>query len=173
MTALAAALLRPQLAELPRRVARWRAIHDRIAAGLAGCQQVRLPQRLPGADPAPTSVQFSLLGFGPWRMAGFFAGAAARGLPVKWFGAPRQQGFTSAPRHWLYAGEQGPLAQTHDVLAGLCDIRTPVGMTHEECDLVAAIVRETIETVFATVTDTDEQAGKAIGLPHQPKGEEP
>ena len=35
MTALAAALLRPQLAELPRRVARWNAIHNRIAAGLA------------------------------------------------------------------------------------------------------------------------------------------
>jgi dTDP-4-amino-4,6-dideoxygalactose transaminase len=54
MTALAAALLRPQLEELPRRVTRWNAIHDRIAAGLALLPHVRLPRRDPrGASRRP------------------------------------------------------------------------------------------------------------------------
>ena len=149
MTALAAALLRPQLAELPRRVARWRAIHDRIAAGLDGLQHVRLPRRLPGAEPSPTSIQFTLPGFSPAEMAALLAHAQARGLPIKWFGAERQTGFTSAPRHWRYAGEQGPLAATHAVLATLCDIRTPLRLTDSECDLIAAIVRDGIDAVVS------------------------
>jgi dTDP-4-amino-4,6-dideoxygalactose transaminase len=147
MTALAAALLRPQLIELPRRAARWNEIHDRIASGLSRSQHVFLPQRQPHARHSATSVQFSLPGLSAIEIAAVLDAAKTRGLPVKWFGAERQIGFTSAPRHWAYAGEQGALAQTHRVLATLCDIRTPVTLTDAECDLIAQIMRESIETV--------------------------
>jgi dTDP-4-amino-4,6-dideoxygalactose transaminase len=149
MTALAAAILRPQLAELPRRVARWNAIHDRIAAGVARSQHARVPARDGGQAFSATSVQFSALGLDAAEMPAFLAAAKARGLPIKWFGAEEQAGFTSAPRHWAYAGAQGPLDQTHAVLATLCDIRTPVTLTDDECDLIAAIVRDAIETVVS------------------------
>ncbi len=150
MTALAAALLRPQLAELPRRAKRWNEIHDRIVAGLARSQHLHAPARDAGAQVfSATSVQFSVLGLGPADIAAFLALTKARGLPIKWFGAESQIGFTSAPRHWRYAGAQGELRQTHEVLAGLCDIRTPLTLTDGECDLIAGIVRESIETVVA------------------------
>ncbi len=149
MTALAAALLRPQLAELPRRVARWNAIHDRIAAGLRRSQHLRVPERGGGQVYSATSVQFSAPGFEADDMERFLALAKARGLPIKWFGAARQAGFTSAPRHWRYAGEQGPLAATHETLATLCDIRTPVSLTDMECDLIAEIARDSIAAVAA------------------------
>lgn len=145
MTALAAALLRPQLADLPRRAARWNAIHDRIAAGLARSQHVSLPRRPAHEGYAATSVQFSLPGLSTTEILGVIENARACGLPVKWFGAEAQNGFTSAPRHWTYAGEQGPLDQTHAVLATLCDIRTPVTLTDDECDLIAQIIREAID----------------------------
>jgi dTDP-4-amino-4,6-dideoxygalactose transaminase len=147
MTALAAAMLRPQLQELPRRAARWNAIYERIATGLARSQHVRLPHRHPHASCSATSVQFSLKGFDNSEMERFLALAKARGLPIKWFGAQQQIGFTSAPRNWDYAGAQGSLETTHAVLATLCDIRTPVSLTDEECDLVAAITREAIQSV--------------------------
>ncbi len=149
MTALAAAILRPQLAELPRRVARWNAIHDRIGAGLARSQNVRVPARGGGQSFSATSIQFSLLGLSPVEIEAVLAHAKARGLAIKWFGAAEQIGFTSAPRHWRYAGEQGRLAQTHAVLATLCDIRTPVSLSDDECDLIAAIVREAIDAVVS------------------------
>ena len=154
MTALAAAMLRPQLAELPRRAARWNEIHDRISAGLARSRHVSLPRRNPKGRYSATSVQFGVVGLDQEGMQLFLDTAKARGLPIKWFGAERQAGFTSAPRHWRYAGEQGDLSATHRVLAGLCDIRTPVSMTDEECDLVALIVRETLETVISATTGT-------------------
>ncbi len=156
MTALAAALLRPQLHELPRRAARWNAIHDRISQGLARCQHLHLPQRSPRERYAATSVQFSLRDCTEPETKDFLARCGARGLPIKWFGAGRQSGFTSAPRHWRYAGEQGPMQQTHAVLAGLCDIRTPLSLTDEDCDLVAEIVREAIETIAAARAEAGE-----------------
>jgi dTDP-4-amino-4,6-dideoxygalactose transaminase len=150
MSALAAALLRPQLAELPQRAARWNAIHRRICLGLARSQNVRLPQRSPDEDFSATSVQFSTVGLETADMNVFLGRAKSRGVPVKWFGAERQAGFTSAPRHWAYAGEQGSLEATHRVLSNLCDIRTPVSMTDDECDLAAKIVCEALdEAVFA------------------------
>jgi dTDP-4-amino-4,6-dideoxygalactose transaminase len=154
MTALAAALLRPQLRELPRRAARWSAIHDRIVAGLARSPHVRLPQPHPKSRPAPTSVQFSVEGLDLVGMEAFLARAGARGLPIKWFGGERPVGFTSAPRHWRFRGDDAPLDRTHAILSNLCDIRTPVSMTDEECDLAAAIVRESLETVISAAVGT-------------------
>jgi dTDP-4-amino-4,6-dideoxygalactose transaminase len=154
MTALAAALLRPQLRELPRRAARWSAIHDRIVAGLARSPHVRLPQPHPKSRPAPTSVQFSVEGLDIAGMQAFLAHAGARGLPIKWFGGERPVGFTSAPRHWRFRGDDAPLDRTHAILSNLCDIRTPVSMTDEECDLAAAIVRESLETVISAAVGT-------------------
>jgi dTDP-4-amino-4,6-dideoxygalactose transaminase len=156
MSALAAALLRPQLEELPRRAARWREIHDRIRAGLSSLNAVRLPRRHPDAVLSPTSVQFSLPGFDATEMKAVLAHALERGVPIKWFGASRQTGFTSAPRHWSYAGEQGPLEATHHVLSTLCDIRTPVSMTDEECDLTTLIVREAVNAALPAVVGRSE-----------------
>lgn len=159
MTALAAAILRPQLAELPRRVARWNAIHERIAAGLRRCQHIHVPARDGGQRFSATSIQFSLPGFAPDEIRAMHAFALERGLPIKWFGADRQAGFTSAPRHWAYAGEQGPLEATHRVLAGLCDIRTPVTLTDSDCDLIADIVRESVECVVANRAAAGREGG--------------
>ncbi|WP_376988845.1 DegT/DnrJ/EryC1/StrS family aminotransferase [Bosea sp. R86505] len=163
MTALAAALLRPQLHDLPRRAARWNAIHDRLGAAIARSQHVRLPPRSPKERYGATSVQFSLLGFGDDEIAAVLDRCAARGLPIKWFGAGRQRGFTSAPRHWRYAGEQGPMAQTHAILAGLCDIRTPLSLSDEDCDLAAEILREAIETVVSARAETGKTGRAATG----------
>jgi dTDP-4-amino-4,6-dideoxygalactose transaminase len=161
MTALAAALLRPQLTELPRRIARWNQIHDRIAASLARSQFAHLPQRDPREAFSATSVQFSVPGFNAGEMRQFIENAAARGLPIKWFGANAQAGFTSAPRHWQYAGAQTGLEATHRVLATLCDIRTPVSLSDDECDLIGAIVREAL----ATVASAGSGAAKPGGAP--------
>jgi dTDP-4-amino-4,6-dideoxygalactose transaminase len=163
MTALAAALLRPQLHDLPRRAARWNAIHDRIGAAIARSQHVRLPPRSPKERYGATSVQFSLLGFEDTEIMAVLDRCAARGLPIKWFGAGRQRGFTSAPRHWRYAGEQGPMAQTHAILAGLCDIRTPLSLTDEDCDLAAEILREATETVVSARAETGKTGRAATG----------
>ena len=163
MTALAAALLRPQLHDLPRRAERWNAIHDRLGAAIARSQHV----------PAAAALAQGAL----WRDLGPVLAAGLRRRPdrrgarslrrarpaIKWFGAGRQRGFTSAPRHWRYAGEQGAMAQTHAILAGLCDIRTPLSLTDDDCDLAAEILREAIETVVSARAETGKTGRAATG----------
>ena len=155
MTALAAALLRPQLAQLPRRVARWNEIHDRISDG-SGALPACAPAAALGACTLFSNISavFAARIIGSGDAHAVLDAAKARGVPVKWFGADTQIGFTSAPRHWAYAGDQGALAQTHHILATLCDIRTPVTLTDEECDLIAQIMREVIETIVAAQAGT-------------------
>ena len=171
MTALAAAMLRPQLAELPRRIARWNAIYQRIAGGLARAQAVRLPARPPEEHYTATSIQFSLPGLAADEIDRFLALARGRGLPVKWFGAGRQTGFTSVPRHWRYAPGQTGLDDSHRILATLCDIRTPVSLTDEDCDLIAAIVRDSLEAVVCGSTAAEANdvtpGRRGIGQPEQ------
>jgi dTDP-4-amino-4,6-dideoxygalactose transaminase len=171
MTALAAAMLRPQLAELPRRIARWNAIYQQIAAGLARVRAVRLPARPSEEHYTATSIQFSLPGLAPDEIDRFLALARDRGLPIKWFGAGRQTGFTSVPRHWRYAPGQTGLDDTHRILATLCDIRTPVSLTDEDCDVIATIVRESLEAVVCGSTAAEANDAtperRCIGQPKQ------
>lgn len=154
MTALAAALLRPQLAELPRRIERWNAINTLLKLGLNRNQHIYVPKEDARCEPSATSIQFSLPSFDNDEMQQFLAYAADRGLPVKWFGAHNQVGFTSAPRHWGYAQSNDSLPLTHAILATLCDVRTPLTLTDDECHLIVQIINDAIESVVGTMPAT-------------------
>ena len=149
MDNLRAAILRPQLAALPERVARWTALYRAVEAGLRDTGPLRLIDR-----PAPehfvgSSFQFLLPGWEPARIATLIARTAARGVDLKWFGAPDPVAFTSRYDHWHYADPE-PLPQTDRVLAGLIDMRLPLTFTLEDCALIARIIRaEVLSTAQA------------------------
>ncbi|MEZ5884888.1 MAG: aminotransferase, partial [Paracoccaceae bacterium] len=71
----------------------------------------------------------------------FVARCAARGVELKWFGAPEPQAFTSRHDSWRYAPPQS-LPQTDRVLAGLLDMRLPLTFSTEDCALIARIIGE-------------------------------
>src|SRR6056297_1619857 len=62
MNNLSAAIIRPQLAEIPRRVVDGRANHDHVASRLNDCQWLHVPAKLPQEERAPDSIQFNLVG---------------------------------------------------------------------------------------------------------------
>jgi dTDP-4-amino-4,6-dideoxygalactose transaminase len=141
MDNLRAAILRPQIAMLEDRRARWRALYRGMEQGLAGAAGVRLIPRPQHEDYVGSSFQFLLPGWEPARVAAFVAGAAARGVELKWFGAADPQGFTSRYAHWRYAAPE-PLPQTDRVLAGLIDMRLPLTFSPEDVALIARILTE-------------------------------
>jgi hypothetical protein len=110
-----------------------------MEAGLAGAPGVRLIPRPQHEDYVGSSFQFLLPGWETARVARFIAGAAARGVELKWFGAADPQGFTSRYAHWRYAAPE-PLAQTDRVLAGLIDLRLPLTFGPEDVALIARII---------------------------------
>jgi dTDP-4-amino-4,6-dideoxygalactose transaminase len=141
MSNLVAAIVRPQLgAALADRCRRWNERHDRLAAGLARLPGVRLPHRPPEEQYVQSSIQFLLPDADAARMERFVAGCAARGVNVKWFGAPDPVGFTSTWTHWRYAGGTQDLPRAARVQAVLCDLRIPLALTPADCDGIVAVL---------------------------------
>ena len=137
MDNLRAAILRPQLADLPAQVARWAALHDAMEEGLGNLSGLRLIDRDPGLTRVGSSFQFRLPEVED--IPDFVARCAARGVELKWFGAPRAAGFTSTYRNWGYA-DPPVLPQTDRVMAGLLDMRLPLTFSVEDCRVIARII---------------------------------
>ena len=144
MSALVAAILRPQLPLLAARNARWRQVHDRIAARLHSHQLIRLPERPGAEDYTPTSLQFFMEGLSTTRIEAVIADSAAHGVPIKFFGGSTPQGFTSRAPHWEYLAPQS-LPRSESILATLCDIRLPLGLTDGQADTLATVVLDSLD----------------------------
>ena len=139
MDNLRAAILRPQLADLPAQVARWAALHDAMEEGLGTLARLRLIERDPGLVRVGSSFQFRLPDHDGGEIESFVQRCAARGVELKWFGADRAVGFTSTYRNWGYA-DPPVLPQTDRVMAGLLDMRLPLTFSVEDCALIARII---------------------------------
>ncbi len=147
MDNLRAAILRPQLAELPARVARWEDLYRTLEAGLAGTPGLALIERPAAERFVGSSFQFLLPDWDGAAVAEVVARTRARGVELKWFGAPAPHGYTSRYDHWRFAAPRR-LPQTDRVLAGLLDLRLPLTFTAADAALIARIIRAEVGAVF-------------------------
>ena len=143
MSALAAAVARPQLDLLPERAVLWNDRYARLASGLSADERIVVPERDEREGFVASSIQFSAPGLSADETQGWLARAADRGVVVKWFGNDEPIGFTSRFDHWRYCAEQS-LAATHRILAGLCDMRIPLSMTHDQADGIVDILLDSL-----------------------------
>lgn len=147
MSNLAAAILRPQLKELPARAAIWKARYDELAGLLEAVEGVRIPTRDAREDFVPSSIQFSLPSLSGDQILAFMDGCADRGVFLKWFGRAEPLGFTGRREHWQYIRDPEPLPGTSQVLATLLDMRIPLSLTPDDCRIIAAVIRDELEAV--------------------------
>jgi dTDP-4-amino-4,6-dideoxygalactose transaminase len=147
MDNLRAAILRPQIALLPDRVARWEALYRRIEQGLEGTPGLALIPRPAEEGFVGSSFQMLLPDWPAARVQALIARAAARGVELKWFGAPEPVAFTSRYDHWRYA-DPAPLPRTDRILAGLIDMRLPLTFSPDDAALIARILRAEVSAVW-------------------------
>lgn len=140
MDNLRAAILRPQLALLPDRVARWKALYQTLETGLQGTQGLRLVPRPDAEHYAASSFQFLLPDWSPARIGAFLTRCLDRGVELKWFGAADPVAFTSRYQHWAYTEAQS-LPQTDAILAGLIDMRLPLTFRVDDAAQIGRIIR--------------------------------
>ena len=76
-----------------------------------------------------------------YKIRALVARCLARGVELKWFGAPAPQGFTSSYASWGYA-DPAPLPETDRILAGLLDMRLPLTFSEADCALIGRILRQ-------------------------------
>jgi len=132
---LSAAIIRPQLPELARRVRDGRRNHDHVANLLNASPWLSVPESLPPEKRAPDSIQFNLVGMTEAQIGAFADAAARRGVKVQIFG--RSTDNARAFWNWQFLGRDWDLPQTRAMLMAACDVRLPARLTVEECSIVA------------------------------------
>lgn len=136
MQNLSAAVIRPQLPEVARRVRDGRSNHDYVAAALNSSPWLQVPDALPQEERAPDSIQFNLEGVANDADARAFSeAAAARGVKVQVFGLSTDN--ARAFWNWRFIpGETPDLPQTRAMLMRACDVRLPARLKQAELDVI-------------------------------------
>ncbi|WP_417806937.1 DegT/DnrJ/EryC1/StrS family aminotransferase [Thioclava sp.] len=143
MDNLRAAILRPQLGDLPERVKRWNVLYRAMEAALTGAPGVALSARAQAESYVGSSFQFRLPGRDSAKMMDLVARCGARGVELKWFGAGEPAGFTSRHDSWRYAQAQD-MPKTDAVLATLLDLRLPLTFSEADAAQIARIIRDEV-----------------------------
>lgn len=147
MDNLRAAILRPQLRDLDRQVARWNALYHVIEAGLTDCAGLRLVPRPAAESYVGSSYQFLLPGWRADAVQDLVTRCEGRGVALKWFGAPMPHGYTSTYASWLYA-DPPALPKTDAVMAGLMDVRLPLSFSQDDVAQIARIIRAEVSAIW-------------------------
>lgn len=146
MQNLSAAVIRPQLPELDRRVSAGLANHDYVAEKLNESPWLDVPPPLAPETRAPDSLQFNLVG--DWSDAealGLQDAAKARGVSVQVFGLSPDN--ARAFWNWQFLGELPDLPKTRAMLMRACDTRLPARLTRPELDFIASAIVEAAAAV--------------------------
>ena len=147
MSNLVAAIARPQIGLLAERAEAWNARYRKLAEGLSKIQHIRVPLRSGREQYVMSSIQFAVKGLSSVEMEQFLAACAARGVFVKWFGRKEPVGFTSVLDHWEYVKERQKLPLSARVLSEVCDMRIPLALPLESCEVIVAVIRHCLAEV--------------------------
>ncbi len=147
MSNLSAAVIRPQIPELARRVRDGLSNHDYVADRLNTSPNIDVPAPLSPERRAPDSIQFNLVGLSDDDIRAFAAASEARGVKVQVFGLSEDN--ARAFWNWQFLPEQVELPQTRAMLMKACDVRLPVRLTREELDVIADILLASVGEVTA------------------------
>jgi dTDP-4-amino-4,6-dideoxygalactose transaminase len=145
MDNLRAAILRPQLADLPRQVDRWNALYRAVEEGLRNTPGLKVIDRPEEESIVGSSIQFLLPEFSVGQIAAVQKACGARGVELKWFGGAEPVAFTSRYDSWRYASPQS-LPNTDRILSGLMDMRLPLTFSVEDARLIAGIIAEEVRS---------------------------
>lgn len=148
MTALAAALILPQLDLLPERVEAMNRLYLELETLIGDIPHVQVCRRAAPEEYVGSSFQFALPDLTTEQIARVVQVTGSYGLPVKWYGEPAMRGFTSRPAQWDYIDQELP--RTEAILTRLCDLRVPPSMQLQHCRRAADIIGFAVHEATST-----------------------
>ena len=143
---LSAAVIRPQLPHLARRIGDGRRNHDHVATLLDQSPHIHVPDPLKGEVRAPDSIQFNLVDMSDAQVASFVAAAGADGVKVQVFGASADN--ARAFWNWQFIPDLPELPQTRNMLMRACDVRLPVHLPTDTLNAVADVLLHAVATAM-------------------------
>lgn len=147
MDNLRAAILRPQLADLDTQCQRWNERYYVLENGVRDTPGMQVVERPDAETIVGSSFQFLLLDWSADAIRKVVSRCGARGVELKWFGAPEPAAFTSRYDSWHYADPQ-PIPKSDRILHGIVDIRVPLTFSLDDCALIARIIKAEVSAVY-------------------------
>lgn len=144
MPEVTASIARPQITLLDERARLWNERYAQLADLLSANEYIDIPSRDSREEFVASSIQFSLSGLDTAGIEQFVDLCARRGVGIKWFGRSTPQGFTSTWQDWRYVDDVQALPETRRMLDTLCDMRIPLTLTPDECQLIATIIDDAL-----------------------------
>ncbi|MEM7733291.1 MAG: aminotransferase class I/II-fold pyridoxal phosphate-dependent enzyme [Pseudomonadota bacterium] len=139
MSNLSAAVIRPQIGHIDRRVTDGLANHDYVAEALNTSPWIEVPPPLGPESRAPDSIQFNLLNTTEAERKAFAEAAGERGVKVQIFGLSTDN--ARAFWNWQFLPEAPPeLPMTRKMLMRACDVRLPARLTRGDLDAVIDVL---------------------------------
>jgi dTDP-4-amino-4,6-dideoxygalactose transaminase len=142
MDQMRAAMLRAQLPEIEKNLARWNLLYGKLHARLSSMEGVTIPRRKQAEEYVGSSIQFRAEVVAKQSIPAFVAACAARGVELKWFGDDEPKAFTSRYDSWRYIDDIPVLPTTLKVLEKTLDMRVPLTFTEADCALIADIIED-------------------------------
>ncbi len=148
MNNVSAAIIRPQLPEIARRVRDGLRNHDYVAAQISQSPWLEVPAKLAPESRAPDSLQFNLVDMDADQTAAFVATAADNGIKVQVFGHSTDN--ARAFWNWKFiAGDTPELPKTRSMLMRACDTRLPARLQQTDLDLISEVLLMAAEQAMA------------------------
>ena len=145
MQNLSAAVIRPQIKEVARRVRDGLKNHDYVAGLLNASAFITVPDALAPEKRAPDSIQFNLDGFSDEETLAFAAEAKSHGISVQVFGLSQDN--ARAFWNWQFIGYTPELPKTRAMLMRACDVRLPARLQRDDLDYIATALVEAADVV--------------------------
>lgn len=143
---ISAAIIRPQLDHVPRRIADGRRNHDFVAKELNNSPWLEVPPPLTPELRAPDSIQFNTVGMDEIATEAFARAAASRGINVQVFGLTTDN--ARAFWNWQFLGDIPELPKTRAMLMHACDTRLPARLKKADLNFVIDALLNAAEDVM-------------------------
>lgn len=142
---LSAAVLRPQLQHVQRRIQDGLRNHDMMAEQLNASPYLSVPSPLKPEKRAPDSIQFNLAGFSDDEAHALMRETNERGVKVSIFGL--HSGNARAFWNWKFLGDTPDLPRTKAMLMRACDVRLPTALTTDQVSTVAGVILSSVKQI--------------------------
>ncbi|MEM8631411.1 MAG: aminotransferase class I/II-fold pyridoxal phosphate-dependent enzyme [Pseudomonadota bacterium] len=145
MNNLSAAVIRPQIAHIARRVEDGRRNHDYVAEALNRSPWMIVPPSLGPELRAPDSIQFLLDDLDEDEARAFAKAAKKRGVSVQIFGLSTDN--ARAFWNWQFLGDTPDLPATRAMLMRTGDVRLPARLSRSDLDFIVTALTAAAEDV--------------------------
>lgn len=145
MTQLTAAVIRPQIKTLEKRVAIYDRRYRKVEAFLNQVDHIEVPAQLEQVRTVCDTIQFNMVGMTEAQISAFLLESCMHGVQLSIFGATENaRNF----RNWTYAPIPEDCEKTEAIIGAAVDCRLPMQFDDEDFDVMCEVIKESVDAIM-------------------------